>query len=67
MKERILAIIKDHPGIRLREIAGILGCWNGDVVKPLWELKEEGLVRKEYFNDPANMDYYDMWFAKEGK
>ena len=66
MKDQILAIIKDHPGIRLREIAKILRVWNGDVVKPLWELKEEGLVRKECFNDPANLDWYDMWFVKEG-
>ena len=66
MKGQIYEIIKAHPGIRLREIAGILRVWNGDVVKPLWELKEEGLVRKEYFNDPANLDWYDMWFVVEG-
>lgn len=66
MKEKLLGIIREKPGLRIREIAGYVGCGNFEVSKLLHELKREGVVYSVYHRDFANMDCYDMWFVKEG-
>lgn len=63
-KQEIYEVIKAHPGIRQREISSKLGIWVGDLVHPICEMEKEGLIKKELFNDPANIDWYYMWFVK---
>jgi DNA-binding MarR family transcriptional regulator len=64
MKEKILEVIRQHPGIRQREISSLLGIWVGDLVQPINEMEKEGLIKKELFNDPANIDWHYLWFAR---
>lgn len=62
-KNQILGIVKEHPGIRKREISSIIGCWVCDLAEPMYEMEQEGLVRREYYHDNTNLEFYDKWYA----
>ena len=65
MKERLLQIITEHPGLRKREIASYANVWflNSEFMNAMYDLQDEGLIRRQTYNDPANMEFYDMWYA----
>ena len=67
MREKILAYLRDHPGARKREIAGHLKVWqcSFDFLATIDDLYEDGLIHYETHIDPAQMEYYDKWYAVE--
>lgn len=62
-KEIVLDIIKKNPGIRKRYIAKELRTTVIGILSVMDELKNEGLIRSVYHNDPANLEFYDEWYA----
>lgn len=64
MKDEILNVIQNNPGIRKRYIASELNCWVGDLLKPMSELEKDGLITHTTHNDPCNLEYYDQYYAK---
>ena len=68
MKEQIFEIIKAHPGVRLREIAGYIHIWhlNKYFLKAMRELEMvDNKIYNSSFQDPANMEFYNKWYIKE--
>lgn len=64
MKEEIMRIIAENPGVRKRHIAHLLGVWQCDhtFLRAMIDLEKEGLIFCRSFSDPANMEYYDKWY-----
>lgn len=64
MKEEIMRIIAENPGVRKRHIAYLLGIWQCDrtFLRAMIDLEKEGLIFCRSFSDPANMEYYDKWY-----
>lgn len=66
MKERIIKVLREHPcGLRKRDIAGYLGVWVCNLAKPMADLEIAGTVSRTYHADPANMEFYDIWYLTE--
>ena len=66
MKEQIFEIIKAHPGVRLREIAGYIHIWhlNKYFLKAMRELEMvDDKIYNVSFQDPANMEFYNKWYT----
>ena len=65
--EQILNYLHDHPGARKREIAGHLHLWvcNEHFLIIMQHLERARLIRRETYSDPAQMEYYDKWYAVE--
>lgn len=66
MKDEILAYLAKFPGSRKREIAGHLRVWicNDEFMNTMHELENAGTIYSIIHNDPAQMEFYDMWFIK---
>ena len=64
MKEQIINILREHPGLRKREIASHLGIHHFKIMSLLDEMEmvDHSLVR-QYHHDPANMEFYDEYYA----
>ena len=67
MKEQIINILREHPGLRKREIAGYLWIQHFKIISLLDEMEQEGLVVKKYHHDPANMEFYDEYYLANMK
>lgn len=67
LAEKILDYLRDHPGARKREIAGHLRIWVCDeyFISVMHHLEHANLIRYETYSDPAQMEYYDKWYAVE--
>jgi len=65
MKEKILDYLRKTPGARKRDIASELHVWvaSKELSNALYELLAEGRVFRRLHRDPANMDFYDKWYA----
>ena len=63
MKEQIINILREHPGLRKREIASYLHCHQFTLITTLYEMEEDGLLRTESIHDTANMEFYDKYFV----
>lgn len=64
LKSAIFVALTEHPGIRKREIPlYVRGLNRRDAVLLVSELEDEGKVYSEPYSDPANMEWYDMWYA----
>ena len=63
MKEKIINILREHPGLRKREIASYLNCHHFTIITTLYEMEEDGLLRVESVHDTANMEFYDKYFV----
>jgi predicted transcriptional regulator len=64
-RENILHILREHPGLRKREIASYLNCHHFTIITTLHEMEEDGLVRTKYHHDPAQMEFYDRYFITD--
>ena len=64
-RENILHILREHPGLRKREIASYLNCHHFTIITTLHEMEEDGLVRTKYYHDPAQMEFYDRYFITD--
>lgn len=62
MKEQIINILREHPGLRKREIAGYLNIYHFKIISLLDEMEQEGLLIRKYHHDPANMEFYDEYY-----
>lgn len=65
MTQQILIYVTQHPGLRIRYIAGALHTSNFVVSRALYELKAQGKVRSEYIRKPENLEFYDIWFRNK--
>ena len=65
MKEKIINILREHPGLRKREIASYLCCHHFTLITTLYEMEEDGLLKIESIHDTANMEFYDKYFVVE--
>lgn len=63
MKEKIINILREHPGLRKREIAAYLNYHHFTIITTLYEMEEDGLLRVESVHDTANMEFYDKYFV----
>lgn len=64
MKEQILYILRKHPGLRKREIAGYLYVHHFKIMSLLDEMeKVDHSIVRQYHHDPANMEFYDEYYA----
>ena len=65
MKERVYEYLKENPGTRKRDIASELHIWVCDkkLSNILYELLYEGRIFHRLHKDPANMEFYDKWYA----
>ena len=63
MKEKIINILREHPGLRKREIAYYLNCHHFTIITTLYEMEDEGLLRVESVHNTASMEFYDKYFA----
>lgn len=64
MKEQILDILRERPGLRKREIAGYLCIHHFKIISLLGRMEQEGLLVSEYHYDPANMEFYDKYYVR---
>ena len=64
MKRKILEAIASMPGCRQRSIASAIGVWQCDglFLNMLRTLEGRGLIRRENFSDPANMEFFYKWY-----
>ena len=62
-RENIINILREHPGLRKREIASYLNCHHFTIITTLYEMEEDGLLRVESIHDTANMEFYDKYFV----
>ena len=63
MKEKIINILREHPGLRKREIASYLGCYHFKIISLLYEMEAENLLKTETIHDTANLEFYDKYFV----
>lgn len=66
-EEKILEIIREHEGIRMREIRGHFDNISlVELIGLLGKLEKANKIKRVLYNDPANMEFYDRWFIKKG-
>ena len=67
MDRKILEAIAAMPGCRQRFIASVIGVWQCDglFLNTLNALEEWGLIRRENYSDPANMEYFYKWYLTD--
>lgn len=65
MTEKILSYLREHPGARKREIAGHLHTWqcSHEFLRTMADLEADEKIQRETFKDPAQMEFYDKWYA----
>ena len=65
LEEEIVLWLNDHPGARKREIAGAMGMWHcsSEFMNAMHNLEDDGVIRHEVHNDPAQMEFYDEWYV----
>lgn len=65
--KEIYNFILNNPGCRLCDIGRHFHVWHCSLGKQVHELESAGLVRVETYSDPANMEYYLMFFPVDKK
>ena len=64
MEEKILNTLKEKPGLRLSTIAWLIQEDKMKTLDVLHYLKRHEKVYSKSHHDVANMEFYDMWYAK---
>ena len=62
MKEQILNILSEHPGLRKREIASYIGIHHFKIISVLSEMEQEGLIIHKNYRDMGNMEFYEKYY-----
>ena len=65
MKEKIIETLREHPGLRLREIAMYLRCNRFKVLDALNELYNEHIVASITVNNLVQGEYYAEYYLAE--
>ena len=61
-KQEIYEVIKNNPGIRKRYIASELNTTVLSLLDTMNHMRAQGMIRAEYYQDSANMEFYDKWY-----
>ena len=64
MKEQIIKIIFENPGLRKREIASYLGVHHFKIISLLNEMEQDGLITHKNYRDMANMEFYEKYYIR---
>ena len=64
-RENILNILREHPGLRKREIASYLHYRQFTRITTLYEMEEDGLLQRINVHDTANIDFYEKYYVAE--
>ena len=64
-RENILNILREHTGLRKREIASYLYCHHFTLITTLYEMEEDGLLKRINVHDTANMEFYEKYYVVE--
>ena len=64
MKEQIINILREHHGLRNREIASYLHVHRFKIMALLDEMERDGLLAKMCFTDPATMEFYEEYYIR---
>ena len=64
-RENILNILREHPGLRKREIAPYLHCHHFKILGVMSELEDAGLIKSIRIHDTASMEFYYKWYVAE--
>ena len=64
MKEQIIKIISENPGLRKREIASYLGIQNKKKISRKKKMEQDGLITHENYRDMANMEFYEKYYIR---
>ena len=65
MKEQIINILREHPGLQKREIASYLRCHHFKIITLLNEMEQAGEVVTVYHHEPEQMEFYDKYYLPE--
>ena len=67
MEEKILSYLNRWPGSRKRSIArgAKIFSVDGEFLRTMSKMENDGLIRRDTVNDPANMEFYDKWYLTE--
>ncbi len=66
VEERILEVVKEHPGMRKTTIAHFAGVSKWDIIELLYRMVDDGKLRIEHHNDWGNMEHYEEYYLAEG-
>lgn len=64
MEEKILNVLRENPGSRLSTVAWLISENKMKVLDALYSLEDQGKVYRKSHHDAANMEFYNMWYAK---
>lgn len=58
----VLKTLKENGALRMRTLAWMIKV-NPDArfIKLLWDMRRAGLLKSRSVNDPANMQFYELW------
>ena len=67
LEMKILRYLADHPYTRQRYIASFCHLWlcNEEFLTSLHNVYKAGLVDCEYHHDPAQMEFYNLWYLTD--
>lgn len=63
IKVAIVEFLEKYPGTRKHWLGQACGEWYINLLPLIRELEEEGKIYSEYYRDPANMEFYDKYYA----
>ena len=63
LENKILEILRAHPGLRAREFGVYGGYPRWKMVQHLSTMEQKGLVYSVNYRDAANMEFYNKWYA----
>ena len=66
MKNKLMETIKTHPGLQKSTIAWLSGFSRWDIIDPLYEMVNEGVLTIKRHHDMANMESYEQYYIAEG-
>lgn len=63
--EKIIEELRYTPGLRMRYIEALANYPLAEKSKILYAMRDKGLIYKRFYQDAANMVFYDKWYAAE--
>lgn len=60
--DRVLETLRSYGPLRMRTLAWLINeLPNTRFIKLLWDMRKAGLLKSRSVNDPANMQFYELW------
>lgn len=58
----VLETLRSYGPLRMRTLAWLINeLPNSRFIKLLWDMRKAGLLKSHSVNDPANMQFYELW------